>query len=688
MPKDRDGAPASTPGETDRGVVARKAIVALVLVVLAQAVFALCIVSAQQLSGPREMPFGVVGSSPVVAQAQTKASLHVVTYPDSSAVMAAIDRGELYGGYLTGDASDSVLVVPAKSYAASTKLKDAFLSAALTLQRPVTLQTVKPLPPSDPVGAVVSLLLIPLLIGGFLGAVLVFKAAGRRAAGPWRALVLTGYAVVGAVVTDLVAGPLLGAYSGSHFWSLLPCFILVTAAVALAAASIQGLIGSLGTLVVAVLFIMVGGGGAGASGTYLLPVYWRTIGVVFPPQNAVNLIRNVLYFNGHDITTPLIVLSAYVIAGAVIIGYLGRIKPTRRARSAGSAGQAGASQVATPSGSQAERAMPLAVALGVCSVMVFLFAFNYMSAQRAPTATDLPFGTTGQSPILPAAQGRMSLTVSQYADEAGVKSAIDQAKIWGALIPAATPDTPSVLIVVPSISTLAPLQLTRNFEDAALSVKQPLKVEPYTPVPWAPKDPAGVVPSLMMVSILIGGYISASVLLTVTGKAAGRWRTSYLVLFSIVSGLAIDLIVGVWLRGYPSDKFWIVWPICSLITAVVACIAAVLQKLVGAAGTLLTVIVVILFGNPSTGGAVGIPFLPTFWRDIGTYIPPRNGYLLLQRTIYFNGHGTTTALVVLLSYLFVGLVVLGLLDMLRAEAPVRTDTTDAAALTAPIGATP
>ena len=40
----------------------------------------------------------------------------------------------------------------------------------------------------------------------------------------------------------------------------------------------------------------------------MLPVYWHNIGVVFPPQNAMNLIRNVIYFGGNDITTPLIVL--------------------------------------------------------------------------------------------------------------------------------------------------------------------------------------------------------------------------------------------------------------------------------------------------------------------------------------------------------------------------------------------
>ena len=191
------------------------------------------------------------------------------------------------------------------------------------------MQTAKPLPPSDPVGAVTALLLLPLLIGGYLAAVLVFKAAGGTAAAPWRAAILTGYALVGAVLTDLIAGPGIGAYSSSHFWPLLPCFWLVTTAVVLAAAAIQGLAGKAGTLLVAVLFIVVGGPPAGGLGTYLLPVYWRNIGVIFPPQNAVTLIRNVIYFGGNNITTPLIVLFLYALAGVAVISYLNWIRPAR-----------------------------------------------------------------------------------------------------------------------------------------------------------------------------------------------------------------------------------------------------------------------------------------------------------------------------------------------------------------------
>src|SRR5262249_56040679 len=83
------------------------------------------------------------------------------------------------------------------------------------------------------------------------------KAARGKAAAPWCAAILVGYALVGALLTDLIAGLGIGAYSSSHFWPLLPCFWLITSAVALAAAAIQALAGKAGTLLVFVLLIII-----------------------------------------------------------------------------------------------------------------------------------------------------------------------------------------------------------------------------------------------------------------------------------------------------------------------------------------------------------------------------------------------------------------------------------------------
>ncbi|WP_406133300.1 hypothetical protein [Streptomyces zaomyceticus] len=661
----------------------KKILVGLGVVLVLQSLFALCLVSSLQLLVLRNAPFGVTGASPVVNAVTSKMSLKTLHYTDESAVLDAIGQSEIYGAYLPGPQSNTLIVVPAKSFFGRVELEAAFADASKKLGKPLVVKAVKPLPRSDRLGGVSGLLLIPLLIGGYLASILVLKAT-RTAAAPWHVAMLVGYSAVGALVTDLIAGPGIGAYDNSHFWPLLPCFILITASVALPAAAFQRLVGPMGTLLVATLFIIVGGSAAGGVGVSLLPTYWQHIGAIFPPQQAVTLVRNVIYFDGHNITTPLVVLGLYTLVGGVVIGYLGRWRPVKNV---GDAAPSSEAEATSGPSSGSRPVVRVLAALAVAGVMQCLFTVNYISSAHEPVATDLPIGATGPSPILTAARQNLSLKVTLYSDESSVKEAIDQAKIYGALIPGPTSTT---LLVVPTLSDVAPLDLAGNFEEAAKKLGQPLQVEQYAPHPLAKKDPFGLVESLMLIPLLVGGYMAATMLRATTGTSVGRWRLPALAGFAVVAGLLVNVVVCFWLKGYPAEKFWIVWPILSLIIAAVALIAAVLQKLLGAAGTLLTVIVVMLFGNPSSGGANGVPYLPAFWRDIGVYLPPRNAYILLRNTIYFDGHGTSQALTVMLLYLVIPAVALALLYRFRTpKSPVTPGTeAEATAMAIPVGGLP
>jgi hypothetical protein len=74
--------------------------------------------------------------------------------------------------------------------------------------------------------------------------------------------------------------------------------------------------------------------------------------------------------------------------------------------------------------------------------------------------------------------------------------------------------------------------------------------------------------------------------------------------------------------------------------------------------------------------------------DVHPALPPRNAYILLHHAIYFNGHGTTQALTVLLKYIGVAPVILAVLDWRSAEPMVPADAAEAAAMAVPIGASP
>jgi hypothetical protein len=662
----------------------RKPLIALAVVLVLSALFGLCLVSALQLLFPRDMPFGVTGPSPVVDAVQSEFSLDLVTYSSEADLSQAAERGDIYGGYIPGSSSDTLVTVPAKSFFAEVYVRGDFAEAAKKASRTFTTKVIAPLPTADRTGTVVGLLLLPTLIGGYLYASMMFPYA--RTASAWRRVaILLGFSVVIAVITAIVAGPVTGAVPTSHLWSLLPCFALVVAAVALAAVGLQAVLGKAGTLVIAVAFIMVGGPGAGGGGVALLPTYWQHIGAVLPPRYAVELYRNVRYFDGNNILPAIAVLVAYALAGLALLVVM------ERRRAVPNPAPTAQADTDLPVGRRRFVPKHLIAPVTLAVVVTTLFALNYMSSGHEPVADDMPFGVVGSSPLPQAAQSDLfSLQVTDYPDQAAATQAMDQGQIYGALIASASP---AELIVVPSISDLSPLDIAANFEKAAKATGQTITVKPYEPTPLAPKDPFALVLATLLVPLLVGGYMATTLLTNAMGTAASRYRGLWFAGYAVVAGLVIDLIATYWLDGIPTASFWIVWPIMALIIVTVSLFAAVLRRLLGPLGILVTVILFMQFGNPSSGGSNGLPYLPPFWRDLGPFLPPRNALDLLRNTIYFGGNGIGQALTVLLAYTVIAGAILFFLEWYRPQEPsipgVDKDTaTDAAAVAVPVGPLP
>jgi hypothetical protein len=451
----------------------------------------------------------------------------------------------------------------------------------------------------------------------------------------------------------------------------------------LAAVAIQGLIGKLGTVVVVLLFVMIGGAGAGGSGVALLPTYWQTIGALLPPRYAVELYRNVRYFDGHNIGLPIAVLAAYALVSVAVIVLLVRRREAANPPAASEATSSATRHRIVPKNLVA----PVAFAV----VLVTLFAVNYMSSGHEPVANNMPFGVVGSTSLVDAAQGDLfSLKVKAYPNQDAATDAMDQGELYGALVANGSSNT---LFVVNTISDVSPLDIAANFEEAAKKAGEKITVKPYAPTALAKKDPFALVPATLLVALLVAGYVSAALLATATGSASSRWRGIWLLGFAIATAVLLDVITTYWLEGLPSASFWIVWPILTLIILVVALVAAVLRRVLGPAGILVTLILILQFGNPSSGGSNGVPYLPSFWDSIGPFLPPRNAFILLRNTVYFDGHGIGQALTVLLVYAVIAAVILAFLDWFRSpELAVpgvdQRAAAETAAVAAPVGPLP
>ena len=309
----------------------------------------------------------------------------------------------------------------------------------------------------------------------------------------------------------------------------------------------------------------------------------------------------------------------------------------------------------------------LIVAIGVVLFVQALFVFSYIGALHHPKPHEVAFGVVGTSP-LPAAVGtQFSLKTTRYVSEAEAVNAIDQREIDGALVTGQ--EGGAKLIVVPAAGNPGASALGAAFTAGAAALDQKIAIVQAHPLPAG--DASGAVSFFVVMALIVGGYLSSTIAMAFGGRATRRRRLSSLAIAAVIGALLTDTLAGAVLGAIPTSKFLVLWALFTLIMMSVAFATAALQTVLGAGGTLVVVIVFVIFGAPSSGGTVPASYLPTLWRTIGPYLPAGAGTTVVRNTIYFDGNRIAPSLVILGAYLVVGALAVLLLH--RRRAPTRTD---------------
>lgn len=291
--------------------------------------FATSYVGAFHKPTPHSVPIAVVAADPQTASA-TAAQLNGLpgtpldarAAPDRAAAVRDLEERDVYGIYLVDD--NALGVAPAAG-STTTAALEVVLDRALAAQgRPaVTVRNVAaPLPAADPNGLAVFYVVIAWVFGGYLGATLLGLMREKRLRTPTlAALRLAGlaiYAIVGSGLSILLLHTAFGVLGGSWL-ALWGAGALIIFSAGAATAGLQAALGTLGTGIAIVLFVIIGNAASGgAYARALLPGFWATIGGVLPPGAGVDLARNVLYFDGHRTLGPILVLLGWALFGAVL----------------------------------------------------------------------------------------------------------------------------------------------------------------------------------------------------------------------------------------------------------------------------------------------------------------------------------------------------------------------------------
>lgn len=317
--------------------------------------------------------------------------------------------------------------------------------------------------------------------------------------------------------------------------------------------------------------------------------------------------------------------------------------------------------------------------IGVLALQL-LFIASYIGALHNPKATDVPFGVVAPQQVSSRLVTELKnlpgdpLDPRTVTDAATARRQILDREIDGALIvnPRGTTDT---VLVASGGGTVLASSLTKIIKEAELTQHRTARAVDVAPA--SKQDFDGLSSFYLAVGWCVGGYLCASILAISAGsRAANRQRavirTGVMALYSIAGGIGGAIIIGPILGALPGS-FWGMSGLGALTVFAVGMITLALEALTGIVGIGLAVLIVVIAGNPSAGGAFPLPMLPDFWRAIGPALPPGASTWTARSIAYFRGNAVTGPLLVLSAWAVVGTAITLLMTLRK-----KPETADAA----------
>ncbi|MFD8144266.1 DUF3533 domain-containing protein [Streptomyces sp. NPDC059708] len=304
----------------------------LVLGVLAlQLAFITSYIGAFHHPKPSEIPLAVAApAEPVAAQAAQRLGalpgkpLDPRAVADEATALKRIRNREVDGALIIEPArpNDRLLVASGAGASLSQALEQIVGLAEKSQGRGLTVVDVAPADRGDSRGLSSFYLVVGWCVGGYLCAAILAISAGARPANVHRAVIRLGalllYAIAAGLLGAVIAGPVLGALPGSiaALWGLGTLVVFAVGALTLA---LQGLAGVVGIGLAILLVVVFGNPSAGGAYPYpLLPPFWRAIGPALPPGAGTFAARSIAYFRGNGAAGPMLVLSAWAVAGSAV----------------------------------------------------------------------------------------------------------------------------------------------------------------------------------------------------------------------------------------------------------------------------------------------------------------------------------------------------------------------------------
>ncbi|MFD0691969.1 ABC transporter permease [Actinomadura fibrosa] len=281
--------------------------------------------------------------------------------------------------------------------------------------------------------------------------------------------------------------------------------------------------------------------------------------------------------------------------------------------------------------------LPAVVLLVILTAAAGLFAGSYCYAMANPAPRHVPVAVTGQgesSALVKAMDANLdtTLAVHRYATYAKARAAIEQQRAFAVLnLQGARAELDVAAAAGASVARL----LIQAAPAAGRQAGVPLTVRDIKPLQTS--DPQGLAIFYISLASVIIGFVGA-IQLSVHARAlnAGE-RIAFTAAYAVCGGFAICAIVD-WVLGVLDLPFYESWTIAALTMFTSGMVFTMFNTLVGRWAMIPTWGLMVLIGNPSSGGAVSWPLLPSPLGLIGRWLPPGASVNAQHTAIYFGDH--------------------------------------------------
>jgi hypothetical protein len=301
------------------------ALLAALGVTLVSAIFIVSFIGGLHTPGPRSVPIGLVGSPAQAARLGATLSHHapgafaISSYPDATAARNAIGDRSIDAALVPGPTGQHLLVASAVSEAETNAIIKAFEAGAAKAHVPLTVQDLRPLHAGDPEGLAQLFFVVALLAPSLVFGNLLISRIGTKLNEFRHLAMIALYSVIVAAVATAIADAGIGALTGAP-WGVFGIGALVAFAAAVVGAAATRWTGTIGYAILLLLFVPVGISSSGSTlGPRMISPWWADVGKALPPGSAQPAVRNVTYFDSHAIIDPLLILSAWALAGVIAL---------------------------------------------------------------------------------------------------------------------------------------------------------------------------------------------------------------------------------------------------------------------------------------------------------------------------------------------------------------------------------